>query len=260
MEGDEERRRYPRMSAAYDYVATSGGRTSAGLTRDVSPYGIGIFSEQAFEPDDKIELKIHIPDVNINIEAKGEVIYCIDNPGESAQAARYLVGARFTEGPLEDFSMADSQSVKSRHTPSHTLTINVDARRCFEILSDFDRYPEWASGVEEAQVLERYPDGRGKRVEFLHNFFLRKVRYVLDYSYDDENNVLSWVSGGGDEEIIGITGSYTFQSRWADKTFATYKLEVTLSIIPSKRIVQFATKVLMRKEMKNFRAFAEKNA
>jgi hypothetical protein len=247
------------MPAAYDYVASTGDQTSSGLTRDVSPYGIGFFSDRAFEPADKLELKIHIPDVNINIDARGEVIYCIANPGESGPGSKYLVGARFTEGPLEDFSLADSRQAKSRHTPSHTLTIRADAGGCFDLLSDFDRYPEWASGVEEAKVLETYPDGRGKRVEFLHNFFLRKVRYELYYYYDDENKVLSWVSGGGDEEIVGISGSYSFQSRGPDMTFATYKLEVTLSIIPSKRIVQYVTKVLMRKEMKNFRAFAEKN-
>ena len=125
-------------------------------------------------------------------------------------------------------------------------------------MAEYERYQEWASGVKKAKILERYPDGRGKLVEFEYNIFVRKVRYLNDYTYDDENTTLMWKSGGGDEELVNNVGSYTFFQRGENRTSATFKAEVTVAIVPSKRIVDYFTTVLIRKEMRNFKKFVEK--
>ena len=46
------------------------------------------------------------------------------------------------------------------------LTIDAPPERCFEVVVDYERYPEWAADVKEAHVLERDEDGRGRRVAF----------------------------------------------------------------------------------------------
>jgi hypothetical protein len=83
------------------------------------------------------------------------------------------------------------------------------------------------------------------------------ARYVLQYSYDDQHTILSWVSAGGDEEIMKITGRYVFKNAGPGRCHATCELDITLGVIPSNRLAQYATSVLMRSEMKNFRKFAE---
>ncbi|HUT52945.1 MAG TPA: PilZ domain-containing protein [bacterium] len=255
-----ERRQHARIPADYQYFITVEGRTRTGRTRDVTPFGVSILSESALSPGLELDVKLFIPDVNLKIEARGEVVYCIEDPHQTESSARYLAGIKVVEGTLEDLSLIDPKKRISRHTPSHTITINADAKRCYELLAEFERYPEWAGGVLEAQVIDTLPDGRGRRVEFVHNFFLRKVNYVLDYVYDDQAKILSWVSAGGDEDILNISGNYAFVSKGPNLTAATYELYITLSIIPSKYLVQYVTNILMLKEMKNFKNFVEKNA
>ncbi len=255
-----ERRQHARIPAAYQYFITLEGKTRTGRIRDVTPFGLSILSEQPVSPGQELDVKLFIPDVNLKIEARGEVVYCIEDPHQTESSPRYLAGIKVVEGTLEDLSLIDPKKRISRHTPSHTVTINAEAKRCYELLAEFERYPEWASGVLEAKVLDTLPDGRGRRVEFVHNFFLRKVTYVLDYVYDDEACLLSWVSAGGDEDILNISGSYAFVSKGPNVTAATYELYITLSIIPSKYLVQYITNILMLKEMKNFKNFVEKNA
>ena len=254
-----ERRQHPRASVEYQYSLSCEGITLSGAIRDLSPYGIGLFAHTAVPPASAVYLRLLLPDA-LRIDAKGEVVYCVANPDSAADPAPYLIGVKFLEGPMDYFSRTDAASGRSRHTPAHTIAINAEPKFCYDWLARFSRYPEWASGVKLARVLEAYPDGRGKSVEFVHDFFFRKVRYVLDYTYDDAQHVLSWVSPGADREIVGITGSYAFKSVGKSSTYATYTLDVTLSIIPSSRLVQYVTSTLMRKEMKNFKNFVEQEA
>jgi hypothetical protein len=255
-----ERRQHLRLAAEYEYYARAQGLTLVGLIRDVSPYGIGLFSEHPLPAQTPIEVKTYIPYANLNIEAKGLVVFCVDNPLPKKASQKYLIGIRFLEGPLEDFSIPDQQVRKIKVAPSHSITIEIAAPRCYELLASYERYPEWASGIKKAVILEKYPDGRGRRVDFEHDFFFRRIHYVLDYTYDDRNLVLSWVSTGGDTEVVSITGSYSFKASGPVVTFANYQLDIALSIIPSQRLVHYATNILMRKEMKNFRDFVKKNS
>jgi hypothetical protein len=258
MAGLIEQRKHPRAPVDYQYFLYSQDGTLSGAIRDLSPYGTGLFSPSGISPEKMVDLRIFLPDA-LQIDAKGEIVFCVANPDPAANPAKYLIGLKFMEGPMQDFASAAGVE-RSRYTPSHTVVINAEAKICYELLSCYTRYPEWASGVKRAQVLETYPDGRGKRVEFLHDFFFRKIRYVLNYTYHDEKNILSWVSAGADQEIVSIAGSYTFKSVVKDSTYATYALDVTLSIIPSSRLVQYVTNILMRKEMKNFKSFVEQQA
>lgn len=255
-----EKRNHVRLPVEYKFAATSEGRILSGPVRDISPYGIGIFHESELKYESPVELKIYIPDMTINIDTKGEVRHCSANPVISEQLPKNLIGIKFTEGPLENFADADTRKETSRHTPRHSIAIDADPQACYKLLSDFNSYPEWASGIDEARVLESHPDGRAKRVEFVHDFYLRKVNYILNYEYNDENNILSWVSSGGDKDIVKITGCYTFAPRPNGTSVATYELDVTISVFPSKRLVHYVTQILMRKEMKNFKKFVEKSS
>lgn len=105
-------------------------------------------------------------------------------------------------------------------------------------------------------MLERYPDGRARRVEFMVNVFIRKVRYVLDYTYDDENSCLSWVSSGGD--FLNIIGSYFFKRLGENETSSTYELEVSIDFYMPNRIVRYFSGIAMRKTMKEFKTFVER--
>ena len=102
---DEDRRVHPRLQAAYKYQASCMGREFSGLCRNVSAYGMAIYSNEELEPESDIELKIFVPDVKVTVQARGEVVYCMENPESPEQSDRYLIGIRFIEGPVENFTV-----------------------------------------------------------------------------------------------------------------------------------------------------------
>ena len=252
-----ERRRANRRPADYEYYIVNNKRVLSGVMRDYSPYGVSVYSGEPMNARDELEISFQIPGMSIPIATKGIVVH--SSPRPQAKGAPFLAGIEFTETLGEKLPLISPRGKVSRLTPSHTISIASGAQQAYRWLSVYERYPEWTSGVKQTKVLQKHPDGRGKRVEFLHDLYIYTVRYILDYTYDDQHNILSWVSAGGDEEIVSITGRYLFKDAGANRCFATYELDLTLSVFPSTRIGQYLTTILMRSEMKNFRNFVEKN-
>jgi uncharacterized membrane protein len=253
-----ESRRLPRVRVAYEYYMTFKGHTYTGLTREISAYGAGLVSEVALELGDIVELSVIIPDSSFKMLVKGVVRSCIDNPESSGDSDRFIVGVEFTEADDKGLPLITGQEKGASVSPSHTITIDAPARLCYEAVCDFDSYFEWSGNLEKVEVLERHPDGRGKLVDFVYSFFIRKAHYVLEYSYDDEEMIVSWVKAGGDEDVLEIGGSFSFQAREQNQTSATYEVSIKVSFDPSKRLTNWGTSVLMRKELKNFKKFVER--
>jgi len=64
-----------------------------------------------------------------------------------------------------------------------SITITAPADRVAAVITDFAAYPEWVSAVKQAEVLERYPDGRARQVHFVLDAGVVKDDYVLAYDY-----------------------------------------------------------------------------
>jgi ribosome-associated toxin RatA of RatAB toxin-antitoxin module len=108
--------------------------------------------------------------------------------------------------------------------------IHVDAppQRCYEVATDYERYPEWAKDVKQATILERDGDGRGAKVEYRAAAFGRSTRYVLQYDYSQAPAAFSWSLVEG-EMVRAIDGTYRFDT--ADGgTRISYDLAIEPSI------------------------------
>ena len=81
--------------------------------------------------------------------------------------------------------------------------------RCFAVVSDVERYPEWVADVKEVEVLERDDDGRARLVRFRAGAFGRSPSYVLAYDYSEAPIALSWTQRDGDI-TRSLDGSYRF--------------------------------------------------
>src|SRR5436309_15442873 len=66
----------------------------------------------------------------------------------------------------------------------------------FAVVTDFERYPEWAVDIKHVQVLERDSEGRGVRVAFRAAAMGRSTSYTLAYDYSKAPAELSWRSSG----------------------------------------------------------------
>lgn len=112
------------------------------------------------------------------------------------------------------------------------LTINASVEQCFDVLADFDAYPEWAGDLKEVAVLERDDRGRAVVVEFRAAGMGRSTRYQLRYDYSDAPKRLGWCLESGDIQRE-LDGAYLLEPSSAepDATDVTYELSVDL-IIP----------------------------
>ncbi len=100
-----------------------------------------------------------------------------------------------------------------------------------DIISDFEAYPEWAGAVKQATVLERLPDGRGKRVRFNLDAGAIRDTYTLDYTWavDDEGaGSLSWTLVES-TVLKALDGAYDLAAA-DDGTLVRYQLAVDLRI------------------------------
>jgi uncharacterized membrane protein len=92
----------------------------------------------------------------------------------------------------------------------YTDVVNAPADKIIAALTDFDSLPEWQASVLECEVLERDEEGRGSLIRMKVDAKIRKMDYVVRYSYDLPTG-LGWDQVSGD--LKENTGRYTFSPR-----------------------------------------------
>lgn len=125
-------------------------------------------------------------------------------------------------------------------TDSITIKAGVDDIR--NALLDFESYPDWMSGVDAMEVLERDKKKRGTQVRYKVDIVLRKISYVLSYSYDDKANRIDigYVEGDLDD----CNSYYLFEPLDDDRTEVTYHYDVSYSL--PKAILNPITRRLLK--------------
>lgn len=124
----------------------------------------------------------------------------------------------------------------------HT-SVSAPPERCFAVVTDIERYPEWAADIKQVTVEERDGDGRPQVVAFRAAAFGRSTSYTLTYDYSDAPHALSWRQTKGDI-TTKLDGRYVFEA--ADGgTDITYHLEVELRVpIPGFVKMRAASRIM----------------
>src|SRR5437588_119312 len=81
---------------------------------------------------------------------------------------------------------------------SDRLIMRATPEQCLAVVTDFERYPEWAADVKAVIVDERDDEGRAVEVAFRAAAFGRSTSYTLHYDYTSAPRELSWVQVLGD--------------------------------------------------------------
>lgn len=115
---------------------THQGHTTAALARDISPFGIGIYTEERLALNDILDMTISFTKGIANLVVKGVVCYCIANPDNANQSHPYLAGIEFNEEAKEE-AKGDVKNYKV----SHSLSIQARPDDCYRMICDFERYP-----------------------------------------------------------------------------------------------------------------------
>jgi hypothetical protein len=105
--------------------------------------------------------------------------------------------------------------------------ITAPATAVMAVIADFPAYPQWASAVRVAEVLEK-EDGRASRVRFTLDAGVVKDTYVLGYDWDGDAGV-RWHLAEPGTVISAMDGGYLLADQ-GEATEATYELAVDLRI------------------------------
>jgi ribosome-associated toxin RatA of RatAB toxin-antitoxin module len=109
------------------------------------------------------------------------------------------------------------------------MIIRATPEECYSVLTDFDRYPEWAADIKAVAVESRDSEGRPSEVTFRAAAFGRSTSYSLRYDYSKAPEELSWVQVSGDI-TRRLDGSYHLSPSGDGGTEIAYKLVVDLKV------------------------------
>jgi uncharacterized membrane protein len=119
-----------------------------------------------------------------------------------------------------------------------TDVIAAPADKVIDALTDFDSFPEWQGAVLECEVLERDDEGRGSLIRMKVDAKVRKVDYVVRYTYDLPHG-FKWEQVSGD--LKENTGKYTFAPRDDGSTDVTVDIVAEVGFFvpgPMKKLIR----------------------
>lgn len=139
------------------------------------------------------------------------------------------------------------------------VMVSSTPERCFAVIADIERYPEWAADIKQVEVQEHDDQGRPALVRFRTAAFGRSTSYTLAYDYSHAPRVLAWRLVDGDI-TTKLDGSYVFEEAEGGGTDVTYHLEVELRVPIPGFIKMRAQSRIMSTALRQLRLRAESAA
>jgi ribosome-associated toxin RatA of RatAB toxin-antitoxin module len=112
-----------------------------------------------------------------------------------------------------------------------TEIFDVDAESLYQVLVDYESYPEFVDGVSDINVLKE--NEKGATVEYSLNL-IKTFTYVLEMKHE-KNKSVSWKLKEGDI-FKANTGSWQLKDLGNGKTEVTYELDVDFKVFAPKMI------------------------
>ena len=137
------------------------------------------------------------------------------------------------------------------------VLIDAPLERFYEIVVDYERYPEFVPGIRRCRVR----DGKGEKlVEYELDLGIRRIKYVLRHEEQRPRRV-AWSLVSGDMMKVS-NGSWEL-SAVDDQTQAIYSVEIQISrppLVPQAlvdRVSDELTRIQLPKTLEAFKARAE---
>lgn len=109
---------------------------------------------------------------------------------------------------------------------SSSITVDAPPPDVMAVVADFPRYPEWADGIKEAEVVAA--GDRAERVRFTLDAGVIRDTYVLAYTWNGDDAV-EWDLSEAGRIVSGMSGSYRLAGDGA-RTHVVYELAVEIAI------------------------------
>ena len=114
---------------------------------------------------------------------------------------------------------------------TQTIVVDVPREEFFEVVRDYERYPEFLDDMEASEVLSR--DGDVAEVEFTLNV-IKRISYTLRL-VESGSERIEWSLVRG--MFKRNDGGWTLEELPGGRTRATYSIEITLGVFLPGTIV-----------------------
>ena len=138
----------------------------------------------------------------------------------------------------------------------HTEEIEAPVEICFDAIVDYESFSRWQDSVDSVEVIGRTPEGLGQDVRLFVDAKIRKIDYVLRYSYTRPTEIRwDFVEGNG---MRDCDGAYTLEPLGPERTRATYNLGADPELPVPGMILRRTHKQLVRRSVEDLRDEAER--
>jgi Polyketide cyclase / dehydrase and lipid transport len=137
---------------------------------------------------------------------------------------------------------------------SSSITVAAGQAAIMEVIADFGSYPQWATGVRSAEVLEHGSDGRALRVRFGLDAGPIRDSYVLAYEWTGDTAV-HWQLAERGSAVTEMNGAYLLSENPGGTT-VSYQLAVGTRV-PLGLLKRRAEKTIIDTALKGLKARVE---
>jgi polyketide cyclase/dehydrase/lipid transport protein len=140
---------------------------------------------------------------------------------------------------------------------SSSIAVSAPRETVMRVIADFGSYPDWATGVKSAEVLETGPDGRPRRVRFALDAGMIRDSYVLAYEWDGDAAV-RWQLVEAGSMVTEMSGSYELSDD-GPGIKVSYELAVGTRVPMIGMLKRRAEKTIITTALKGLKSRAESN-
>ena len=138
---------------------------------------------------------------------------------------------------------------------SSSIVVDAPPADVMAVIADFESYPEWAKGVQKAEVVEPGAGDRADQVYFALDVSPIKDEYTLAYDWDGDREV-TWTLVEGNM-LRALDGAYTLVDRGDGGTEVTYRLALDVSIPLIGMLKRKGEKILIDAALKGLKKRVE---
>ncbi len=136
-----------------------------------------------------------------------------------------------------------------------SIVIDAAPADIMGVIGDFPAYPEWAKGVQVAEVVKGDPDGWAEQVFFSLDVSPIKDEYTLAYDWDGYDGV-TWTLVEG-KMLRALDGAYLLRDLGNGSTEVTYRLSLDVSIPLIGMLKRKGEKILIDTALKGLKKRVE---
>ncbi len=141
-----------------------------------------------------------------------------------------------------------------------TTVVSATPHDCYALITNIERYPEWATDVTSARVVERDRDGVATQASFRVEALGRAASYKLAYDHGGAPRQISWKLIEGDL-LKQLDGRYEFNdTAEAGRTEVVYQLALELAVLLPAFVKRRAERRIAHTALADFSARVESNA